>query len=400
MCVRATELPANPTTLQKGYAMQPRKHSNSNKKTKLLVENFFTVDIAKFIHTLEGLARDIRPDAIPARDEHWKILNESLCQSVDACRSLELEIGDNDSLLKEVQDRFRAAIHDWVTLSWIANRSISKPSGFPGDYLMLHAIYEGIPIAKGLGGYMDLCLLDLTLGKAVKARMEATRQFLLDEVANRHGDTRILNIASGPCREYIDWKQRPVDGQLHLTCLDNNPDSLDFVRRTVQPTASGISSMQLERYNVLRTRSSSATIKKFGTFDIIYSIGLCDYLPDDYLVGMFQSWQQALKENGVLFIAFKDTERYDKTPYQWHLDWHFLQRTQEEIVALFNKAGFDIQDLEITRDVTGVIINFISRQSTKPVFRFDVPLNKHLPASQNNEMTNVEDVSKKETTND
>ena len=87
-----------------------------------------------------------------------------------------------------------------------------------------------------------------------------------------------------------------------------------------------------------------------------------------------------IKSNGnwkgihvVLLVAFKDTRRYDATPYQWLLDWHFFQRTDEDCRMLFELAGFNMAALEMTRDATGVIMNFISHAAAPGVVRFDPP---------------------------
>jgi hypothetical protein len=125
------------------------------------------------------------------------------------------------------------------------------------------------------------------------------------------------------------------------------------------------------RYNALRTRSADATVRNFGRFDIIYSVGLCDYLTDAQLVPILAALRQTLNDQGVLYIAFKDSERYDKTPYQWHLDWHFYQRNLDDCLRLYEMAGFDVRSIAMTRDGTGIIMNFTSRHTSDRIVRPD-----------------------------
>jgi hypothetical protein len=125
-----------------------------------------------------------------------------------------------------------------------------------------------------------------------------------------------------------------------------------------------------QRYNALRMKSAEATRRLFGASDVIYSIGLCDYITDDYMISILEGWRNSLADEGVLLVAFKDAPRYDKTPYQWLLDWHFFQRTEDDCRMLFQQAGFDMQELEMSRDATGVIMNFVSRAKT-PAVRID-----------------------------
>ncbi|HUQ71968.1 MAG TPA: hypothetical protein VM165_20725, partial [Planctomycetaceae bacterium] len=50
---------------------------------------------------------------------------------------------------------------------------------------------------------------------------------------------------------------------------------------------------------------------------------------------------------------------------------YFYQRTTEECQALFEQAGYDMDTLDLTRDGTGSIINFISRMPVWVKVRLD-----------------------------
>ena len=60
---------------------------------------------------------------------------------------------------------------------------------------------------------------------------------------------------------------------------------------------------------------------------------------------------------------------YDKTIYQWHFDWHFLQRTEEDCWNLFAEAGYDSEQITVTRDETGIIMNFVWNAGGDPLSR-------------------------------
>ena len=69
-----------------------------------------------------------------------------------------------------------------------------------------------------------------------------------------------------------------------------------------------------------------------------------------------------LNSGGTLYVAFKDALRYPKAPYQWHLDWFFFQRNLEDCQRLYRDAGFDVSEMELSRDDTGIVMTFVSRQ--------------------------------------
>ena len=230
---------------------------------------------------------------------------------------------------------------------------------------MLIKLYDEETPARGLGGYLDLCIMDLPLAHAVRARMMAAREFLIREVATRKADVRVLDIACGPCREYREWPEFSNGRKVEIVAIDNDPSALAYVDASVATKLNDATDLEAVRYNALRTRSAAATRRSFGKFDIIYSVGLCDYLSDEHLVGMLAGWKETLNDGGALFVAFKDTERYDQTPYQWHLDWYFFQRTEGDVRRLCEAAGFDMQGLRTSRDGTGIIINFVHRRQFK-----------------------------------
>jgi len=335
------------------------------------VQRFFEEDVALFKQRLSEIDAEVADDAVPVVNDaiHQRVL-AAFTDSQTACREFEKSHLDDPQVVKDVQEGFRIETDPWFSKSWIANRARTKPSGFAGDFEMLVKLYEEATPARGLGAYLDLCISDLPLARAVRARMTSAREFLMDDISARSGDVRILDIACGPCREYRDWEG--VEGKnLEVVAMDNDPIALDYVKNQVMPNLPFSTVLRPVRYNALRTRSAKTTTKNFGKFDIIYSVGLCDYLTDEHLIKMFSAWHETLEEDGVLLIAFKDTEQYDHTPYQWHLDWFFYQRTVQDVLDLYENAGIDTGAMELTRDTTGIITNFVSRRNPTKSFRVD-----------------------------
>ena len=338
------------------------------------VEEFFSRDVKSFTRQLAELDAIVDPAAEPVQGDsiHCRLLS-AFEESQAACASFEADNADDPQVIKDVQAGFREETAHWFNRSWIAHRSRTKPSGFAGDYEMLIKLYDEATPARGLGGYLDLCILDLPLARAVRARMKAAREFLIREMSGRRGDIRVLDIACGPCREYLDWPQNATSGRVEIVAMDNDPKALDYVNSHVTCQLPETVDLQATRYNALRTRSAETTTRKFGKFDIIYSVGLFDYLPDDLLVDILSALPKTLQDGGVVYIGFKDTERYDKTPYQWHLDWFFFQRTKEDCLRLYERAGIRAETVETTRDDTGIIMNFVSRRPTPGILRTDMP---------------------------
>jgi len=335
------------------------------------IERFFSSHVSRFRQALADFDKRLDGDEKPYNDQALAELARCITDSLDECAQLEKQLQHEPEILKSVQARYREAIWPWFGKSWFISRSFTKPRGYPGDYELLNAIYDRDPKATGFGGYLDRYILDSTLGRAVVARLRAAREFLTNEVASRGGVARIMNVACGSGREYINDFLAAEATDVTITCVDNDPAALEFVQTNITPLLSPQIDMQFKRYNALRMISGKTNVERFGRSDIIYSVGLCDYIPDDYLIPMLRGWRESLADGGVVYVAFKDMELYDKAVYQWLMDWYFYQRTYEDCRRLFVEAGYDMDEMEVTRSDMAVIVNFIGRTKTGSMIRFD-----------------------------
>lgn len=330
------------------------------------IERFFEQDVAALVDELRMLERDVNSDADPEAGEALGRLTSAINRTLEACARLEDAIGDDPECLKQVQSRFRESIRPWFDQSWFMERAHSKPRGYPGDYVLLSAIYDNVPKSRGIGGLLDLFFLDQTLAHGVRTRLAGVRRFLTSEVLRRQSPLSILNVACGPAREYADGfscNGTPV----HLTCVDMDEQALEFVREQVAAQPNVEVDFECVCYNALRMASSKSTVAKFGRPDVIYSVGLCDYIPDDFMIRILRGWREALADGGVVYVAFKDQLLYNKAVYQWLVDWHFYQRTEEDCLRLYQEAGYEMDGIEVQRDGDGVIMNFIARLDPVPV---------------------------------
>ncbi|MCA9027992.1 MAG: class I SAM-dependent methyltransferase [Planctomycetaceae bacterium] len=352
---------------------------------KVDIENFWQHDVQNLTNTLNRLAQEIPADEEPQEDDSLVELTAALSETVAAAAELEHLIAQDEELVSQTKQQFRDAIKPWFDQSWFMERAFTKPRGYPGDFVLLSAIYDNVPKSRGIGGYLDLYFLDQTLAHGVRTRLASARRFLTEEILRRKSQLSILNIACGPAREFEGGFD--TDGQtVSLKCIDMDQQALDHVQSQVACQPGVDPDFECVCYNALRMASSKATVGKFGRSDVIYSIGLCDYIPDDYMIRLLRGWRESLAEGGVVYVAFKDRLLYNAAVYQWLVDWYFYQRTEEDCLHLYQEAGYDMSSIEVQRDGDGVIMNFIARPShvseTKVrVDRADEPASTAAPSS-------------------
>lgn len=334
-------------------------------------DRFLTEHVDSFKRSLQEFERRIPAAAEPTSDAITNELTAAINVSLAECWRLERQLAGHPLQLKSIQAAYREAIWPWFGQSWFMRRAMEKPRGYPGDFEILTGIYDAQVKSCGVGGYLDRYFLKTTLARAVRGRMQAVRHFLLEELERRSGDVTILNVACGPCREFVEHFTPQHDGRIRLVCVDHDPLALGYAQSCVAPLIADFIDCEFVPYNALRMTSARRNIAEFGRPDIIYSVGLCDYISDRVLVPLLQGWRESLSEAGVAFVAFKDTERYQTPEYQWLVDWFFLQRTEADCRRLFAAAGYDMDQLAMQRDPTGVILNYTGRSPVREFVRVD-----------------------------
>lgn len=324
------------------------------------IESLLTGPVTQLTTQLSNWESQIDPASSPDDALLMAEITAAIDGCLSACARLEIELFDQVRLLRETQARFRELIHPWFDLSACMRHALAKPRGYAGDYQMLTCVYNRQPQSLGLGGYLDRYFLNSELGRSVPLRLEMARQFLIEEATARQ-TMSVLNIASGPGREFQHGWDLPEGCHVKVACVDQDEAAIDFVQQTVVPTLPYSLELEFVQHNALKMGNARQNVDVFGRRDVIYSIGLCDYIPDRLMIRLLNGWRESVANDGTVYVAFKDCEQYDKTKYQWLVDWYFYQRTVEECRQLFASAGYDVDKLEMTRDLTGSIINFVAR---------------------------------------
>ncbi len=313
--------------------------------------------IDRFVAELENIeARYLTPGH--AQDEVMKLTRQTLMNMKKACELFEEENRDNKEQIKEAQKKLRGRTNPISVKSYLWNRALTWPQGYPGDYKTLEAIYKNTPQSTGIGFYLDKYFLSTELAVAIRGRKETVKRLLLDELSKRK-NARILDIACGSCRELVEISPDIEANNAYITCIDLDGDALAFSAARLSTTGISMDRFTFRRYNALKMISHDRNLKEFGMQDIIYSTGLYDYLESAVLVRMFKALSQLLNPGGTMIISFKDCKRYSTFDYHWVSDWDaFYQRQESECWKILEDAGIGKENVVTTREESGVILFF------------------------------------------
>ena len=271
-----------------------------------------------------------------------------------ACAEFEQGVKDK-KIIRSARVSFHEKTNPVLSRSFCINRVRTWPQGSQGDYKTLEYVYKNTPLSEGLGYYLDLYILNSTLAHAVRNRIKRLEEMLGEEIGKKKQPS-VLNIGCGSCRELMGIAPEIMDSEAKIICVDMDNDALAFAQDRLS-YAGIISQVELRRYNALRMFDAETNMAEFGNQDIIYSVGLFDYLPTDFLVKLLPALYRLLNPGGKLIAAFKDAARYRSQDYHWIADWDgFLQRKGEDFRAILSAAGIPHEAISETREESGVIV--------------------------------------------
>lgn len=271
------------------------------------------------------------------------------------CEEFEKNAGYSKEELKKIIRRFHRDTDPVLSKSYCIKRVRIWPQGYQGDYKTLETIYRNTPCSEGLGYYLDLWALDTPLGHAVRNRIKMLENILRKEITMRYGP-KILNIACGSCRELVGITNEIDEHDARIICIDNDPDALIFAG--IRLSSLGLDDrIEFRKYNAIRMFDDETNIVEFGKQDIIYSVGLFDYLPDEFLIKLLSALYNLLDTGGTLIAAFKDANLYRPQEYHWIFDWDgFLQRGERDFRNILSIAGIPDEAIREEREESGLII--------------------------------------------
>jgi extracellular factor (EF) 3-hydroxypalmitic acid methyl ester biosynthesis protein len=313
------------------------------------VTTFFEGDLKSYIDLLNSTETTAKNNPFYSTALQTK-LNKATFHIVKKGYELELSIPSKKTI-KAIKMAFRANLAPWINKSLIMKRGLEKPRGYAGDYQMLEYIYDGNAISTGIGLYLDKGFLDSELTVAVRNRKSAMLTFL--EQRAKKGALNILNLASGPCREIKELSHLSLGNRLKFTCVDFDEEALQYSRKTIPNTEQlNIDFVKEDILKLIKNKNNPV----FANQDLIYSIGLVDYLPDRFLTNILRTCLDSLKSTGQMIISFKDRDVYNPLREDWLTDWQFIPRNEQKAMQIIQDVGGNSINIEVTREPSKIIM--------------------------------------------
>jgi len=238
-------------------------------------------------------------------------------------------------------------VYPYLMRSYFVERTYHKPKGYAGDFLMIEHVYNNVPQGDDrFGELVDAFCINRPATKAIRGRrtlMTSQLQRLTAPLAEKGERIAILNLACGPNRELFDFLSTCEYSELiDALCVDIDSEALQYTNKNVN-TFPHLASIRLMSENVIKW--SLGRVKHYiGLQDIIYSIGLCDYLEDRLFKALINRCYEHLKPGGTLILG-NYNHHQDVVFMNRILRWELIYRSREQLEQLFDDTPFSSVDV-------------------------------------------------------
>lgn len=240
------------------------------------------------------------------------------------------------------------------------HRCAVKPFGYPGDYEVMRFIYEKpfegpTLFAKAIGLAFD----QTRAPRAVRHRKDLVKRLLRNLIETRGKMLRVLAVACGPAQELAELLSEidELPAPLEIVLFDQDKGALAYAYRRLKPILDARRGPPVKivylHESIKRLLRDADLFADFGPFDLIYSVGLFDYLRPVTAVTLTRNLASRLSEGGRAAIANMVPENPSRWFMEHHLDWWLIYRSRQELLELAARAVPQAR-LQILEEESGV----------------------------------------------
>jgi hypothetical protein len=282
-------------------------------------------------HTLD--ANSAYEACVGRMTEHWRLLWRT---GNDIVR----EILGHREMREATKEFTELVLTPELRQGAIWDRSYVKPLGYPGDFVVMNHVYSGERVGSDVYG-MLLHQLGLDVGEFVATRMQVVRGHI-DNVVRERGQGRaakILSLGCGSAREVELFlaNRRATGKRADFTLIDQEQGALRYAYEQTYPYVMGskgqfsVQCLHLSFTDILRGANGMSMLPPQ---DLIYSVGLTDYLTDRRAKSLVQRLYGALSPGGLLIVGnMNDTPLSSLWPIDFIADWTLEYRNEAQLMA-------------------------------------------------------------------
>jgi SAM-dependent methyltransferase len=245
----------------------------------------------------------------------------------------------------------------------LIRRSVDRPLGYPGDYLMVEMIFDDVGASdRTLAARLGQLVLDAAPSRAHRHRAPWSHAWLDQLASEQARPLRILSFACGPevvLRRYVD-----AGARIEITLCDHEPRALQHAEARLTPSLprGAVRSVQLSAVSLLRASKDSAWLLQAPEprFDVVLVLGLFDYLRDGMVRRLMRAFHALLRPGGLCLTSNLNIDNPHRSLMEYIADWEVLHRNPDAFESLMTTdTGFATR--ELTADPSRANLLFAGR---------------------------------------
>jgi hypothetical protein len=327
----------------------------ANRGKQKIISDFFRKNVEDFNQRISVIEKNIDQKNISIDKACISVMKhmQYLLKKTKKIEDMKINRAD----LNKIKQLFRENIKDFINKSLLMRLGYLKLKGQPGDYKLIEMFYENKPLSEGIGFCGDKYVLQDSYVETIRIRKELMKKMLATFIKNsKLSSTNIMNIGCGSCKEIRDlFLDFPYTKEVIFTLIDWDKEALDFSQKSLIKYSANpsIKFRYINENAFIFYKYSKKYLEMFGGQDLIYSIGLADYMLDSILEEMVKFCFELLNKNGTLVIAHKNVKIHKSIGSDWACDWNFYPRNENDIKKIITKSlSKEKFKIKIIRDLT------------------------------------------------
>lgn len=265
-----------------------------------------------------------------------------------------------DDIYKKYLTYFQNELNEYLFLSPFINRIYYKPLGYAGDYEMMNMIYANIPRGESLfAKILDKYTLEIPVARANRNRIPYMLEKIKtigSKVLETKDRIKISSIACGPCLEIQELlKKEEISNYIDFTLLDSSNEALLSAKNKLEEIkkkynrSATFKFINESIYPLIKNKKVQDMIDKDQ--DIIYSLGLFEYLSDITVTRLIRVLYDKVSSGGVLILGNYDDKNKDKSYMELGGEWFLFYREPNKMISFTKDLSSCLASVEDDKEI-------------------------------------------------
>ena len=216
-----------------------------------------------------------------------------------------------------------------------------KPYGYAGDFEVIDRIYQYSLSKNAELRRWDEYFQSREACQAVRNRKDYFIS-LLDAMASKHPNLRILNVGCGPARDVLEYCSHG-NGFIKFECVDMDKEAISYAKKVCSNILDHVT---FHHCNIFRYRDEKP-------YKLIWSAGLFDYLDDRSFIALLGRLYKLLEPDGQIVVGNFSTQNPTRD-YMEFGEWFLRHRTEDDLLSLVEATKIKGISASIGKEPQGI----------------------------------------------